>query len=262
MGSARLLFRYLGISVRAQMQYRASFVMLALGHLLSTGIEFGGIWVLFQRFGHLRGWSLPEVALLYGAVNVAFALTEALGRGFDVFPGCICHGEFDRILLRPRPTWLQVAGGEFQLMRVGRLAQGIAVLVWALWALPVPITAARLILIGAAICGTMFLFYGLFVIQATISFWTVESLEIMNTVTYGGTETASYPMSIYRRWFRLFFTVVVPLALTVFVPVSAGLARPHSCGIAWVAPLAGVAFLWVALRLWQIGERHYTSTGS
>ena len=29
--------RYLSVSIRGQMQYRASFVMLALGHMVTTG---------------------------------------------------------------------------------------------------------------------------------------------------------------------------------------------------------------------------------
>ena len=35
------------------------------------------------------------------------------------------------------------------------------------------------------ICGNAVLFIGLITIQAAISFWTIESLEIMNTLTYG-----------------------------------------------------------------------------
>ena len=38
----RLYLRYLGISVRAQMQYRASFVMMTIGHFAITSIEFLG----------------------------------------------------------------------------------------------------------------------------------------------------------------------------------------------------------------------------
>ena len=68
----RLYLRYTGISLRGQMQYPASFLMLTLGHLLVTGAEFFGIWALLLRFGNVRGWTLPEVALFYGIVNVAF----------------------------------------------------------------------------------------------------------------------------------------------------------------------------------------------
>ena len=36
----RLYLHYLSQSVRSQMQYRASFIMLSFGHFLTTGVEF------------------------------------------------------------------------------------------------------------------------------------------------------------------------------------------------------------------------------
>jgi ABC-2 type transport system permease protein len=101
----------------------------------------------------------------------------------------------------------------------------------------------------------------LFILQATLAFWTVESLEVMNTVTYGGVEVAQYPLSIYRPWFRGFFTVAVPLAFTTYFPARALLEATPGW---WGLPALGVggAFLSVALRLWSCGVRHYRSSGS
>jgi ABC-2 type transport system permease protein len=201
------------------------------------------------------------VALLYGMVNVAFALGEGIGRGFDVFPNLVKSGDFDRLLLRPRSTALQVAGQELQLMRLGRLAQGLMVLVWAATALEVGWTFGKVALIAGAVAGGACLFYGLFVLQATAAFWTVEGLELANAVTYGGTETAQYPLSVYRPWFRRFFTWVVPLACTTYFPAQAILGREASL-LHWLAPAVGVLFLIGALQVWRWGVRHYCSTGS
>ena len=74
MNSAALLLRYLAISLRGQLQYRASFLMAALGNLLNCLIELAGIWVLFDRFGTLSGWSFAEVALFCGAINATSTL--------------------------------------------------------------------------------------------------------------------------------------------------------------------------------------------
>jgi ABC-2 type transport system permease protein len=262
----RLYGRYVAISLRGQMQYRASFVMLAGGQFLVTGIEFLGVWALFDRFGSLRGWALAEVALFYGIIHVAFAVAEAFARGFDIFPGMVKSGEFDRLLLRPRSTVLQIAGRELQLLRVGRLAQGLIVLAWAASALDVVWSPARIALVLAAIFGGACLFSGLLVLNATMAFWTTETLEIVNTVTYGGVETAQYPLSIYRGWFRKFFTRVIPLACINYVPALAILGRsdPHGTppALHWAAPAVGVGFLLLTLQVWKLGVRHYRSTGS
>lgn len=260
-----LYTRYFAVSVRSQLQYRASVLMTMLGHLLVTGFEFFGMWALFDRFGQLRGWSLAEVALLYGMANIAFAFAEAAGRGFKIFGKMVRNGDFDRILLRPRGTAFQIGAQHFELVRLGRFLQGVAVLVYAVVELDLIVSAPRVALLGSAIVGGACIFTGLFVVQATVAFWTVESLELFATVTYGGVETAQYPMAIYREGFRNFFTYVIPLAFVNYVPALAVLDRPESFGpewLAWASPLFGVAFLWLCLQGWRVGVRHYRSTGS
>ena len=262
----RLYLRYVSISIRGQMEYRASFVMMALGQFAFASTEFLCIWAMFDRFKNLRGWTLPEAALLYGIVNVAFSISEAVTRGFDVFGNMVKSGDFDRLLLRPRGTVLQLMGQELQLMRVGRLAQGLVVLAWAVGAVDLAWTPAKAGLMFASVVGGACMFGGLFALQATMAFWTVESLEIANTVTYGGVETAQYPLSIYSSWFRKFFTYMIPLAFVNYFPALAILGKPDPLGapaaLGWLAPVAGMAFLLVSLRVWKTGVRHYCSTGS
>ncbi len=262
--SLGLYMRYTGVSLRAQMQYRVSFVLQALAQLGVTSIEFFVIAVLFRRFGALEGWSLARVAILYGIVHVSFAWSEALGRGFDLFPDLVRGGGFDRILLRPRGAAFQVLAAEFQLIRIGRLAQGLAVLVWGLASLEQPWAWSDAVLIVWAILGGCCFFGALMILSATLAFWTVEGLELMNVLTYGGVGTAQFPLEIYRPWFRAFFTFGVPLACVNYLPARALFesAEPQAVWAGWLAPLACVAFLGVSLLAWRAGVRRYVSTGS
>ncbi len=266
MNALHLYTRYLAVSVRGQMQYRASFLMLSVAMFGTSALEFVSIWILFDRFGTLRGWTLAEAALLYGLVNLAFVVAEAFGRGFDVFDEQVRGGHFDRVLLRPRSTALQIAGQEVQLVRIGRLLQALIVLSWAAVTLDIAWTLLRALLGLATVIGGACLFAGLFVLQATFAFWSTESLEVFNTMTYGGVQTAQYPLSIYRAEFRRFFTYVVPLAAVTYFPALAILGRPDPLGSSrvfqHVSPALGVLFLIAALRIWRFGVRHYRSTGS
>jgi viologen exporter family transport system permease protein len=259
--------RLISVAMRAQMQYRVSFVLLTIGQFLTSATEMVGIWALFQRFGSLTPWTLPQVALFYGVVNTAFAVTDAAARGFDLFgTQFVKTGNFDRLLLRPRSTVLQLAGHDFPLMRLGRMLQGMLVLGWAMLHVEVDWDAARLALLVVTLVATAVFFYGLVICTAVLSFWTTESLEIMNTLTYGGVETAQYPMAIYQKYFRRFFTFVVPLACVTYFPLVAvlGIDDPLGSGRTFqmLAPSAGVVFFALTLVLWRVGVRHYTSTGS
>lgn len=259
--SVRLYFHYASLSFRSQMEYRTSFFIRSLAHFTITGVEFLGLVALFQRFGHIEGWTLPQVGMFYGIVSVAFAIAEAVPRGFDVFPTFIKSGDFDRILVRPRSPALQILGQEFQLMRVGRFLQGMIVLVWSASSLGIDWTATRVALVVWSVAGGACLFSGLFILGAAVCFWTIESIEIMNCLTYGGVETAQFPLSIYRPWFRSFFTFVVPLATINYFPAQ-GILLDGRGLLPWISPLAGILFLIACLQVWRFGVRHYASTGS
>jgi ABC-2 type transport system permease protein len=262
----RLYFRFAAASLRAQAQYRVSFAIWSIAQFIGVGVEFLAVWVLLDRFGAIRGWSLPELSILFAIVNIAFAVAESFGRGFDMFPNVVKNGDFDRLLLRPLSTAFQVSCREFQFLRVGRLCLGVVLFVWGAASSGVTFGAAKLALVAGAITGGACVFYGLFILQATMSFWTIESLEIINALTYGGTETAQYPLSFYRPWFRRFFTFVVPLAFVSYIPAGVLLGRETTPALPeamrWCSPLVGVAFLAITLLIWRFGERRYVSTGS
>jgi ABC-2 type transport system permease protein len=267
MNALQLYGRYAATSIRGQMNYPGSFLLMSLAQFFNTAISFAGVWALFARFGRVGGWSLGEVALFYGVIDLAFAVADTITRGFDVFgPQFVKTGNFDRLLLRPRTTTLQLLGHEFVLTRIGRMAQAVLVLVVAVHLLKIDWGLRELALAGAAVIGGAALFGGLLVLQATLAFWTVESLEVANTLTYGGVAAGEYPLDIYARWFRRFLTFVVPIACVTYYPILAILRRPDPLGApAWfleVSPAIGFLFLGMALWVWRFGVRHYTSTGS
>ncbi len=265
MGHLRLYLRYVGVSVRSQMQYRTSVVMYAVGNFLTTALEFFSIWALFERFGQIRGWSLAEVALLYGMANLSFAFAEIASRGFKLFSEMVKSGDFDRLLLRPRGTAFQVGAQQLDLMKTGRIVQGVVVLAYAVTTLELHGSLANGLLITFAVVGGACTFAGVFVLQGALAFWTVEGLELASIVTYGGVETSQYPLSIYTAGFRRFFTYVVPLAFLNYIPALALLDRAEAdvpAWLPWISPAIGFTFLLVCLQVWKIGVRHYRSTGS
>ena len=262
----KLYVRLVAISLRGQMEYRASFVMLMIADFVTTGIEFISVWVLFDRFHSLQSWTLQEVALFYGTARLALAVADAFSAGFDKFGDMVKTGEFDRLLLRPRSTALQLAGQELTLRRIGRFSQAFFVFAWAVSVLDIDWSFERTLLVLTSIVGGSATFYAIVVLQATLAFWTTEGLEITNAAVYGGAETIQYPLDIYPDWFRKAFTYGIPLACVNYYPmlVVLGRASPGEpvYTLAWLSPIVGFAFLAVSLRIWQFGVRHYTSTGS
>ena len=267
MGSLALFLRLVRASLAGQARYPASALLLTLGQFLATGIEVIAVWALFHRFGDVQGWTLGEVAVFYGLVNCMFAVADALGRGFDVLgTEFLRTGTFDRLLLRPRPLALQLMGHDVRISRLGRLLQGVLVLGFGAAQTGIGWTPEAVAVALFALAGGIALFLGILVLQGTLSFWTVESLEIANVLTYGGVQAAQYPLALYAQWFRRVLTFIVPLACVAYYPVLAILGKPDPLGaphwLGWVSPLAGFVFLAAAFGAWRVGLRRYASTGS
>jgi len=259
----RLYFKYLAILFKSQMQYRTSFWLLAFGQFFIPFFVFAGMYFLFQRFGQIQGWSFAEVALCYGVIHMAFSLAECLARGFDAFSTLVAGGDFDRVLVRPRGTIVQVLGSRFEFTRVGRLLQSVLVLGWAIANVSVEWDAAKAVTVLFMIASGVFIFTGIFMLAATLCFWTIQGLEVANIFTDGGREMAQYPLTIYEKWVRVFFTFVIPFGCVNYLPLMYVLGRAEGSAVLYMlAPLAGAAFLLPCLWIWRTGVRHYRSTGS
>lgn len=264
----RLYLRLIGVSIRSQLEYRISFLFDLLSVTIGTFAAFGSLAMILQRFEHIAGWTLWEIAFLYGTAETSFGIMDMVFGGFDPgnFGQQVRRGLLDQLLLRPMSVTWQVLGSEFTLRRLARITQGGAVLAMSLLWAGVRWTLLKAIFLPVILIGLICFFAGLFIIGSTTTFWTVESVEAVNIFTYGGVELMSYPMSIYHRWIRRFFTYIIPSIFLNYYPALYILDKPDPLGMpSWsplLAPLVGVGMLAVVLRFWQFGIRHYTSTGT
>lgn len=263
-----LYLRLISISLRSQMQYRVSFFFDTLGSAFGTLIEFVSLAAVLTRFGTVGGWTLGEVAFLYGLVEMSFAAMDMTFSGFDpgYFSQQIRRGAFDQFLLRPVSLVLQMFSSEFILRRLGRIAQGVGVFAFSLYLLNVQWTPAKLIYLPVVFVSTVAFFGGINVAGATTCFWTVEASEAINIFSYGGSAMFAYPIHIYADWMRRFFIFVVPGALLIYYPALFFLGKPDPLGLPpfmpFLAPLAGLSVLAAAFAFWNLGVRKYASTGT
>lgn len=266
MDTLRLYLRYVRAYSASQMQYRVSLLTRLIATLVISLFEWLGIWILFARFKLLGSWTLPETLLLFSVASMAFGLAEWFGRGFDKFPPYVYTGDFDRMLLRPRSTVLQVLGTRFELSKLGRVIQGGLLAACCVSALGVTLTPVKAGLLIAAVISGTFVYTGVFILFATLSFWTVQSVDLAYVLTNCTLELFQYPIEIYGTWLRRFFTFIVPLANITYYPLIVILEKADSTHMPvwfpWLTPALGPLFFLGTLAFWRVGVRHYHSTGS
>ncbi len=257
----RLYLRYISMNIRSMMQYKTSFFLSALGQFFVSFNVFLGILVMFQRFHSVEGFTYSEVLLCFSIVLLEFSLAEMFARGFDAFSGTVRTGEFDRILVRPQSTILQVLGSKFELTRIGRMIQAIVMFAYGIAKSEVDWDFTKILTLLFMLIGGTVVFASLFMIYAALCFFTLDGLEFMNIFTDGAREFGKYPLGIYGEKMLLFTTFFVPYALVQYYPLLYILERRE--GILYtLLPLCACLFAVPALLLWKFGVKHYKSSGS
>src|SRR5207248_1361005 len=137
--------------VRSDLQYRTSFWLFTFGQFFITFIDFATIAVIFNQVQDLAGWSLNEVAFLYGITCVSFGLADMAISQVENIAERIKLGTFDQLLIRPLSPLFQIAADDFALRRIGKVLQGAVVLAIAMSRLPINWTPARVVFISVTI---------------------------------------------------------------------------------------------------------------
>ena len=251
------------MNFKAVLEYRLSTWFLAISQAFTTIFAFLSLALLFLRFESLAGWSFAEAALCFGVTGAAFALSECFARGFDAFSQMIIQGDFDRIMLRPRNTILQVLGAKTDVIRIGRFLVSLAILLYIIPMLDMDWNAAKIFTLVMMVIGGAVIFSGVFILSATFCFFTLEGLEVVNIFTDGGRELASYPLPVYGRYIRLFFTFIIPYGTFNYLPLLYITGRVSSNEILYmIMPIIGMLFIFPCLAVWNFGLRRYKSSGS
>ena len=264
--TGRIYGRLISARIRSDWQYRTSFVMFSIGQFMASFVDFLAIAVIFGQIDSLAGWSVAEVALLYGMSGVAFNISDVFVSPIEMLSVRIRTGTFDRVLTRPLGALVQVVAEEFALRRFGKLVQAAIVLGVAVVAVDADWNVARAVMLVVAVAAGAVIFSSVWVIGATLGFWTTEGGEVVNSVTYGGNFLTQYPISIYGRWLRRLLAFAIPLAFVAYYPALFILDRGDPFGaphwVRFISPLIAVAMALVARATWNFGIRHYRSTGS
>jgi ABC-2 type transport system permease protein len=263
-----MYLRLISIQIRSQMQYRGSFTMDLLSTAMFSGVYFLAIALVLQRFGHIAGWTLGEVAFLFGMMEMSFTTMDLIFSGFDPdwFSQQVRFGRFDQILLRPLNVNVQILGSAFLIRRFGRIIQGLGIFLFSLTLTDIHWTLAKVLYLPVVYISMVIAFGALFIIGAALIFWTVQPIEALNILTYGGNEMMSYPMSIYPGWLRRIFTFAIPFIFLNYYPALYFLDKPDPLNFPpfapFISPFAAAAMLFGALAFWRYGLKHYQSTGS
>ncbi|WP_428986485.1 ABC transporter permease [Streptomyces camelliae] len=259
------MWRITRLNFRAQLEYRAEFLMnIAIGAIWQVSVVVFAT-VLLARFTGMGGWDSSDVLLIPATRMLAHGLfvlflgrVHGLGRSIQ-------EGRIEAYLLRPMPVYRQIQLQFFPTNAIGDLTVAVGLMAGALSRSHLQWTAGRTAYLVAAVLGGMLLEAALFTVVAAASlrfpaadYWGNWLEELLGTF-------GSYPLNVLPRAVGGFLTYGLPLAFVAYFPAAVLTGHGHDTGapywLAALSPALGVLAYLAARLLWRRSLAHYTGVG-
>jgi ABC-2 type transport system permease protein len=251
--------------LRSGLEYRVDFLLETLMGLVRQGVGFVLIWVILARFEAIAGWTLGEVAFLYGMRLTMLALCGLATGNIWSLQWMVRLGEFDRFLVRPVGPLLQLLTLRVPISAFGDLLGGVALIVGATRLVDVTWTPLAIVYLVLALIGGALILLAMRLLIVSFSFRALSVNAPMGIVDDLFNEFGTYPLSIYNVSLQLLLTFGLPVAFMAYFPAVVLFGRTGELQVqplfAYGAPLAGV--FWMAIALWVFEHEihHYKSAG-
>jgi ABC-2 type transport system permease protein len=255
----------LRVGLRAALQYRADFVMTALGAVFYEAVSLAFVGVVIYAFGTIGGWTLVEVAFIYGIRSMGHALHGVLSGQLWAIDHVVREGEFDRFLLRPVNPLIQLMTRRFQITALGDLVFGVVVLAITAAIAPITWSPLSIAFLIAAVIGSALTESAMMVTIGSLTFRLLASSPLLSVVDTIFVTFGPYPLSVLPRAVAYLLTFVIPLAFTAYLPAAVLLGRTDDLYVPlWLAaasPVVGWLLYLMAVKFFHQQMRNYSSPG-
>ncbi len=261
MDSLKLYLKYIAINLKSELEYKTSFLLTFINQSITFFTNYFVILSLFTKFSSLNEYTVYQILLIFSIIQFGYSMNEVFARGIDHFSHLIIKGDLDRLLTRPRSLILQALGCEIDFTKTTKIIQSVILLIYSLIKLHLNLTPLKVFTLFFMLLASSVIFFNIFLMGAAFCFITTQGLEVVNVFTDGGRDMAQYPMNIYNKYFKFFFTFFIPFSLINYYPFQYLIGKSNYSLFAFL-PLLVLLYLLPAIYLFNRGLHKYTSTGS
>ncbi|HML24864.1 MAG TPA: ABC-2 family transporter protein [Aggregatilinea sp.] len=234
------------------MEYRASFLMQAVGMFINNGIYFVFWLLFFDRFQEIRGYQIEQIYLLFAIVALGWGLAFTLAGNASQVAPLIAQGRLDYYLTLPRPVVLHLLFSRMDAFSMGDLTFGLVAFLLAGHYDPVSI---GLFLLCSALAAVIFACF--LATAGCLSFFVGNATQWASYMANAMVTFALYPMGLFQGAMRLILYTLIPAGFVGAVPVK--VVETHSITLVMGLAGAALASALVLVLVFRLGLRRYES---
>jgi ABC-2 type transport system permease protein len=253
----KFIYRALGFNIANAAELRTSFLMLAVGMLL-TNTSFIIIWSLFANaVGELNGWTFVDVVLLQGITSLCYGFFFTLCAGVGDLPKILLSGSFDKFLVTPKSVLVRLMTSKLSPQAVGDILFGI--LCYAFYLASVGLTVGTFLTLVFANVIACIAMVGISVAIFSVALYVYDGQNATDSLFQLFFSPAIMHGGAFAGWTRTFFTFVVPSLVVGTIPTEMvdsftwhEFVLLTGLSIAWLA--IGVGVFYRGLRRYESGN--------
>lgn len=262
----RLAWLFFITVLKRRLAYRGDLIIQSLDEVLRGLVALAMVGVYMSQTRTIADWNAAELITILGFGMIPLAMFHCFcGNLYGLNSRYIIQGEFDRVLLRPYPTFLQICFDRIAIEDLSGAILGLSLVLIAGSSAGMRLDALGILLLAVMILSAFAIIVAVFMAFAATGFFIEDRVGMMPPV-YNLMEFGKWPVTIYPNAIKLLITVAIPFGFTAFYPASlflpTGQADPNLVMIAWCTPLVAVIAMTLAILLWRLGVRHYESVGN
>ena len=128
MKNADIYAKLIVASIKAKMEYKVAFLFMLVALIFFYLGQIGVVLVTLSRFNTINGWTIGEMAFLYGLLVFSQAIATLFFSSLTGFETHVIEGTFDRLLLRPLSPLGQIMANNFEIGSLAHFIIGVTAL--------------------------------------------------------------------------------------------------------------------------------------
>jgi len=239
-------------SIKSSVSLRESFILQSFFMLVSNIIFFSFWLIYFSNFHSVKGWTISDMACLYGVVNGAYGLFSVFLGGSRFIARMIFEGDLDSLIVKPKNLLLLIVGSKSVTSGWGDLISSLAFFIFSgyltLWNFPL------ILILVATACLTITSFS---ILMGSLAFWLGDSHVLSKQLFEFLLTFSNYPKSIYVGAVKFFLLTVLPSGFIGFIPIET--IKEFSISGLLTILLFTAFYCVLAIKIFHIGLKRYAS---
>jgi ABC-2 type transport system permease protein len=255
----KILALFWQTAIAAELEYRLNFVLSSLSSVANLLGSLFSLFLFYRTGYQFRDWSWQEALVVLGLFTFLQGLAASLFiPNLNRIVEYVEKGTLDFVLLKPVSSQFWLSARILSPWGLPDLILGLLLIGYSSITLNLkPLNLGLgLVLVSLGIVSL----YSLWFMLGATSIWFVKIYNVTE-VLRGLLEAGRYPMSAYPPLYRIFFSVIIPVAFLTTIPAEAMLGKLQIFTVLMATFLAATLLV-LSHYFWQFALKFYTSASS